>query len=1442
MSFPHLRSEPLSVAVVKALNRFIDAPMNQICTLLERDQALLLTDIADRILTTRISNIQESGDLQRVETLKFYRSLLSRAREVGINTACEELAHLVDSNAKESFSLFLRCLAHPTPRQVRRCFEQHLELLEADFDRGLEVYIAYVERNIDQFEALRSQPSTKKPQEMMDTIREMRCHLQILRDARRGGGTVAAFREAYVDIYGGATLDVPSWFEEKEAQLEVSQHGEASERNETEYITILRNLIRQSQDNPQVAPETLAELHYILAQTLLQQNLYIRDPQPYETAIQACEVALQVYTHARYPHRHAIVQKCLGDLYLQRVEGIRKENLERAISYYQGALQQLTKEAFPRMWAETQVDLSWAYRERIEGRAKENLEQALAYAKAALHVFTRENFPTEWASAQHALANVHFFRIEGIRKDNLELAIMHFYAALQAITREKSPHSWATIHYSLGNSYTERIEGNHKDNIEQAIAHFNAALKVYAHQAFMLDLAKVQFGLGSAYLLRIEGVQRDNIEQAIEYYNNALEVVTPDTSPQEWVAIQHNLATAYGRRIEGERRSNLEQAIGHFEEALGVCTRELDPYRWAQIQFSLGNAYSVRIDGKERDNLQRAITFYQYALQIFTHDTFPWEGALAQSQLGAAYSANFEEEKAIESYKAALRYFTRKNFPYDWAGIQRNLGIAYRDRTLGEKHDNLRRAIVCHKAALRIHTRGAYSLEWASTEHSLGITYSKCIDGDREKNLQNAIECFDAALQIYTLDTHPREYRDIQSSRGGVEAERENWAAAHAAYMEVSKAENILLPLGAGVVGHDIILKESGDATTHDGFALIRLQRLTEAALAIERGRARGLGEALALDVADPKLITNIERRSHYEEARHRLITAQTALNTPVITPQVVFGQHHVLELSEEEKRQINLELTRVYHEARRAFDSVIAEIRAAQDPSDFLIDMVEVSTLFRAAAHGEAGHAIIYLAATPWGGYALAVMNANPHLSLSSRIAALELPEFTSAFLHDLIDTRLTEETLSVIGGFAHAQEGGEAALAMLLDWHDETFREAASALHMACVAAKKTSTLDESAQQILSIPNLAPLLDKPFRELEDLEKLILAENLGNKFLSRELQRCLPLLSGAVISPLLDWLQMEGVMSLTLVPAGYLAAFPLTAVPLADGRTLGETLQASVAPSARSLLKAESTKIERRGVYALGNPDLGDPDLDLYWGEVEAYILALLAQNLNLFAKAQVRQQATRSWLAEAMQRGYIVDASCHGSFDIDDFLKTALHLAEDQQLTLADMLSHTIDLRGLRLIILSACQTAVLDLRGAVNEVRSLTAGMLQAGAKAVLAPLWSVEELPTYLLMARFAQLWFPSIESKPPAAALIEAQHWLRTITNRGLLAWYSESIPTPTEQELQQFTDAREKEQAKKLIQAKEFLEKWVEKIWRGNLDAVLFADPFFWAGFQITGW
>ena len=93
-----------------------------------------------------------------------------------------------------------------------------------------------------------------------------------------------------------------------------------------------------------------------------------------------------------------------------------------------------------------------------------------------------------------------------------------------------------------------------------------------------------------------------------------------------------------------------------------------------------------------------------------------------------------------------------------------------------------------------------------------------------------------------------------------------------------------------------------------------------------------------------------------------------------------------------------------------------------------------------------------------------------------------------------------------------------------------------------------------------------------------------------------------------------------------------------------------------------------------------------------------------------------------------------------------------------------------------GLRLFILSSCQTAILDIDGAIDEVRSLAVGIIQAGARAVLGTLWSVDDEATYLLIVRFAQEWFLRMDDEPPSAAFGRAQRWLRTVTNYNLAEW------------------------------------------------------------------
>lgn len=109
-----------------------------------------------------------------------------------------------------------------------------------------------------------------------------------------------------------------------------------------------------------------------------------------------------------------------------------------------------------------------------------------------------------------------------------------------------------------------------------------------------------------------------------------------------------------------------------------------------------------------------------------------------------------------------------------------------------------------------------------------------------------------------------------------------------------------------------------------------------------------------------------------------------------------------------------------------------------------------------------------------------------------------------------------------------------------------------------------------------------------------------------------------------------------------------------------------------------------------------------------------------------------------------------------------------------------------------------------------------------------------------------MVRFAQLWLPGMERESPAFALAQAQRWLRTVTNRELQEWRAD-LPAgivakakPTTKGPKRMIAVRggrgyrfEADAAGKLVQARASAD---------DAAARPFADPYYWAAFQITGW
>jgi CHAT domain-containing protein/tetratricopeptide (TPR) repeat protein len=1294
-------------------------------------------------------------------------------------------------------------------REHRRFLEQRLELLCERSEKMLATLIEqYAGQPVDQA--------------------YLRSRLRLLHDSIRRGGEAQSVRDAYVDAYGGFALDLPGWLDVIWQRLNKLRTQSNRHQTATARATLARSALARSLDDPAIPPEVLANLSTWLWEAL-DDDPRSRKRRLQEEGIAALRAALDVYHIKRFPRRYGAAQHSLGIAYFSRIAGERRANLESAIHCFRKALRVYRLETFPTDYATAQNNLGAAYLDRIAGERRANLESAILCFRKALRIHTFADFPEEYARIQNNLGQAYGFCIAR-RRSNLEKAIACYQQALRVYTLTDFPNEHATVCSNLGNAYLDRAAGERRSNLEEAIACYRQALRVYRLETFPADYARAQNNLGLAYRSRLEGEQRTNLEQAISCYREALRVYTYATSPWEYAAIKNNLGTAYYNRIEGVRQDNLERAIACHREALRIRTLETAPGEYAATQSNLGNAYSARVSGWPRANQERAITCYHETLRVCSFEAMPREYAMAQH----------------------------------------NLGVAYLDRIAGKRRANVEQAISSFLEALRVYTYDAFPEEYAMAKTNLGNALRKRLEGKRRDNLEQALTCYRESLRIYTLGASPEEHRRTLLNQALALADLKDWPRLAEAYGDVLAAEDLLVSLAGGIAGQEAALREGGGSARRGAFALAQCGRPGEAAVFMERGRARGMAAELAIDLADATQISSPTLRRRYIAARATLRRAQNRLNA-VLGPDADYrrpsGDIPVRVRSlDDVRRHTLLKRESAFQEARANFDASVAEIRARGDPEDFLAPALDEQLILQAARRCGSGHAVVYLLSTPWGGMALAAFDANAAQGTRARFRALNLPALTDGLVNDLVEIRTKGSPTRPLSGFALAQEGTGFEV-FLRYWPGATLRAKAAALHRASATAARESAFDLTAQALLATEECAVVADLPVEELRaDAARLAsLDTTFGHILLRLELRRCLRTLSEHALSRLAQWLHEEGATGATLIPCGALAAFPLLAAEVASGGTLGEVLPISLAPSARALLQRDAGRRNRRtGVYTVGDPR--PTHQPLAWGEAEAFSLARVAREVGLPGAARVQEEARRDWLVKKLRTGIVVAIVCHGSFDVAAPLDSTLSLANGERLTLRDALSHEVDLRGLRLLILSACQTAILNLRGAREEVRSLAAGMYQAGAEAVVAALWSVEDRPTYLLMTRFAQIWLPQMNTMLPARALSLAQHWLRTSTRADLLKWsadvqassgsrshrhsadlsairYTEALSSSPESvsgAKNRFVTVRGRSARWSSPAAESRIREWA---WYGMADEDRpFADPIYWAGFQVTGW
>ena len=630
-------------------------------------------------------------------------------------------------------------------------------------------------------------------------------------------------------------------------------------------------------------------------------------------------------------------------------------------------------------------------------------------------------------------------------------------------------------------------------------------------------------------------------------------------------------------------------------------------------------------------------------------------------------------------------------------------------------------------------------------------------------------------------------------------------------------------------------LKEAQGIHGHAAFAHAKLGQAQQAVTALERGRARMVGEALARDRADLSALEDdhAERVTAYYAAVARIQTLQDP-NAP-ITDRLAAGEA-----------------------AQRAMDEAIQRIRRVDGYERFL----DEPRYDEVRAVVPQGQPLLYLATTPQGSVALLVHTE------------AETPEILWG---DLTEDQLNAYLLrrdaagNVTGGYLVGQLADSGQLRVALN------DEALSTIGASLLAPVSDRLKAISATGVTLIASgrlgLLPLHATPYDGtrtlLDDFDVAYAPSALVLGSLQREAtqrRHAQPYVVG-VGNPLPDHATALAVQRRLQGQRKALAAWQaaLGQRPATDNDAQGSGTAATVARlialcdgSPHALL--HEGRLLRQAILAAAIN--GQAEIALALWQIAAQLPASLPNAHaelssvgTLFAADQqwlfYEQDATLDALWAALPHATVAHFACHGQFRADAPLESSL-LLSGEGLTVQKLLNDRDGrLAKLRLAVLSACQTAITDIQNVPDEMVGLPAGFLQAGVPAVVGTLWSVADLSTALLMVRFHELRIG--DGLSSATALRRAQQWLRDLTVAEFTRYLEahEALLDAQRREAEEAgaadaaTDDAEGEPEERISQelltkGKRYIRKTRRREGLAD-DHRPFADPYYWAGFAYYG-
>jgi len=243
------------------------------------------------------------------------------------------------------------------------------------------------------------------------------------------------------------------------------------------------------------------------------------------------------------------------------------------------------------------------------------------------------------------------------------------------------------------------------------------------------------------------------------------------------------------------------------------------------------------------------------------------------------------------------------------------------------------------------------------------------------------------------------------------------------------------------------------------------------------------------------------------------------------------------------------------------------------------------------------------------------------------------------------------------------------------------------------------------------------------------------------------------------LIKPVKPYLNKERII---IIPHGVLHYLPFAALEN-NGRYLIEDYALTYLPSA-TVYKFCKEKAKKLGgkLLAFGNPDLGDPGLDIPFALIEAKAIGKLYSASKVLSRDAASEAAFKT-----LSPGYdILHLASHGLFNPDKPMDSALLLSsggkEDGRLTMSEIFDLDINAG---LVTLSACSTGMSRIKSG-DELIGFPRAFIYAGVPSITATLWNVNDEATAVLMT----LFYKNLKTQSKAKALRMAQLDLLKKTN------------------------------------------------------------------------